>query len=287
MSNIGSGLEAILNRGFLSYQEQKNTFCEIVKTCKLSSGKFQPRSEASDLELEDLADSIRSQGILQPILVRPLPDGRYEIIGGDRRWQAAKLVGLEEVPVIVKNISDQEACAIALIENIQRKNLNPLEEAEALQRLHVEFKLSHEAVAKVVGRSRAAVTNLLRLLILSDSAKTYLSQDKISMGHARAIIALDYDDQEKACGIILSNQLSVRETEKLVRNMMAGSMLHSRVKREPVYDSQLENWSKTIASRFNVNIAMKMRADGQCSMMIRAKSKEELRKMLNLLDNEH
>jgi ParB family chromosome partitioning protein len=184
---------------------------------KLQRGQYQPRSQMNKESLQELADSIRSQGILQPIIVRPIGQDTFEIIAGERRWRAAQLAELANVPVLVKEIPDKAALAVALIENIQRENLSPIEEAAGLQRLVEEFGLTHEKAAMLVGRSRAAVSNLMRLLSLGDVARELLEQGKIEMGHGRALLALPIRDQDSAAREIYAKQLSVRQAEQLVR----------------------------------------------------------------------
>jgi ParB family chromosome partitioning protein len=185
---------------------------------KLQRGEYQPRTNMDQASLEELAASIKSQGIIQPILVRPIAGNMYEIIAGERRWRAAQIAQLDQVPVLVRNIPDEATLAVALIENIQRENLNPVEEAAGLKRLMDEFELTHEEMAKSVGRSRTAVTNLLRLLGLSHGAKQLLEHGKIEMGHGRAILALPIEQQDFAAAEVYSKRLSVRQTEALVKS---------------------------------------------------------------------
>lgn len=182
----------------------------------LQRGRYQPRNEISSTSLQDLVDSIRAQGIIQPIVVRKIADDRYEIIAGERRWRAAQLAGLTEIPAIIKNVPDEAALAIALIENIQRENLNPIEEAVALQRLVDEFGLTHQQIADSVGKSRAMVTNLLRLLSLHPEVKLFVEQGKLEMGHARALLTLSGEEQRLLAQTIVAEGLSVRATESLV-----------------------------------------------------------------------
>ncbi len=187
----------------------------------LTRSRYQPRAEILPDQLQELADSIRAQGIVQPIVVRAMVGGRYEIIAGERRWRAAQLAGLSEVPALVRDVSDQTAMAMALIENVQREDLNPLDEACALRRLHQEFGLTHQQVAAAIGRSRAAVTNLLRLLELSEPVQQLLRQGRLEMGHARALLALPGELQREAAQQIQLRGLSVRETEALVRRLQS------------------------------------------------------------------
>jgi ParB family chromosome partitioning protein len=185
----------------------------------IQRGKYQPRLDMHQESLQDLADSISAQGVVQPIVVRAIAAGRYEIIAGERRWRAAQLAGLHEIPAVVREVEDRAAIAIALIENIQRENLNPLEEARALERLIKEFELTHEQAAEAVGRSRAAVSNLLRLLDLEDSVKELVEKGALEMGHARALLALSGSKQREAARQVVSRGLTVRATEGLVKSL--------------------------------------------------------------------
>jgi ParB family chromosome partitioning protein len=186
---------------------------------RIQRGRYQPRRSFDQDSLRELADSIAAQGVLQPIVVRPLSENQYEIIAGERRWRAAQQAGLAEIPVVVRKVDEQTAIAIALIENIQRDDLNPLEEATALQRLLGEFGLTHMQVADAVGKSRTTVTNLVRLLELNDDVKEYLQQAKLEMGHARALLGIKGAEQSSAAARVVALGLSVRETEKLVRRL--------------------------------------------------------------------
>jgi len=187
-----------------------------LKLSRLQPGKYQPRTRMDEGSLFELAESIKAQGIMQPVLVRPIGGNGYEIIAGERRVRAAKLAGLDEVPVLVKDVPDEAAAAMALIENIQREDLNPLEEAHGIQRLVSEFKLTHEQAAQAVGRSRSAASNLLRLLNLSEPVQQMLMAGDIDMGHARALLPLDGAQQILCAGVVVAKKLSVREAEKLV-----------------------------------------------------------------------
>lgn len=224
---LGRGLEALLGSSEPSVEQASSSESggsSIERTPnslpieKMQPGVYQPRTNMDQDSLQELAASIRSQGIIQPILVRPITGDKYEIIAGERRWRAAQIAELHEVPVLVRNIPDEATLAVALIENIQRENLNPVEEAIGLKRLMDEFELTHEEMAKSVGRSRTAVTNLLRLLSLSYGAKALLEQGKIEMGHARAILGLESDYQDMVADEVYAKRLSVRQTEALVRS---------------------------------------------------------------------
>jgi ParB family chromosome partitioning protein len=185
----------------------------------IQRGRYQPRVDMRPESLEDLASSIRAQGVVQPIVVRAISSNRYEIIAGERRWRAAQMAGLHEIPAVVRQVPDQAAMAMALIENIQREELNPMEEAHALQRLLDEFGLTHQETADAVGRSRVAVTNLLRLLALNEDVKRLLENGDLEMGHARALLALSGELQSSAARIVVAKGLSVRETEQLVKQL--------------------------------------------------------------------
>ncbi|HET6654877.1 MAG TPA: ParB/RepB/Spo0J family partition protein [Gammaproteobacteria bacterium] len=185
----------------------------------IQRGKYQPRKDMHADTLEELADSIRAQGVVQPIVVRPLSGSRYEIIAGERRWRAAQIAGLHEIPAVIKDVPDRAAIAMALIENIQRENLNPLEEARALERLIDEFEMTHQQASEAVGRSRAAVSNLLRLLELTPATAKMVEEGRLEMGHARALLALKDAQQDAAAREVAAKGLSVRETEKLVRRL--------------------------------------------------------------------
>ncbi|HPB91430.1 MAG TPA: ParB/RepB/Spo0J family partition protein [Methylophilus sp.] len=209
---LGRGLDALL-----ANDAESGGDLRTLQVSQLRPGKYQPRSYMDDAALKTLADSIKTQGIMQPILVREVGDAQYEIIAGERRWRASQIAGLAEVPVLIKDIADESALAMALIENIQRENLNPLEEAQGIKRLIDEFAMTHEKAAEAVGRSRVAVSNLLRLLSLSHPVQDMLMQNKLDMGHARALIGLDAAEQIMLANKIVAQNLSVREVEILAK----------------------------------------------------------------------
>jgi ParB family chromosome partitioning protein len=215
LKGLGRGLDALLAGDMGSVGEADSLL--MLKVEQLQPGKYQPRSYMDDAALQTLADSIKAQGIMQPILVRQLADEQYEIIAGERRWRASQRAGLAEVPVLVRAIADEAALAMALIENIQRENLNPLEEAQGIKRLIDEFAMTHEKAADAVGRSRVAVSNLLRLLTLCAPVQEMLMHGKLDMGHARALVGLDGAQQVMQAEQIVQNNLSVREAENLVK----------------------------------------------------------------------
>ncbi|MDR5172111.1 ParB/RepB/Spo0J family partition protein [Methylobacillus flagellatus] len=219
LKGLGRGLDALLAGDVetVSANDTPNT----LSVSQLQPGKYQPRTHMDQASLASLADSIRAQGIMQPILVRRVADDKFEIIAGERRWRASQLAGLSEVPVLVREIPDESALAMALIENIQRENLNPLEEAQGIQRLINEFDMTHQAAADAVGRSRSVVTNLLRLQNLNKNVQEMLMQGQLDMGHARALLSLPEAKQIMAAEQIAQKQLSVREAEKLVKQLSA------------------------------------------------------------------
>jgi ParB family chromosome partitioning protein len=214
---LGRGLEALLGSSADIAEPVKiDGAPHTLPLDKLQAGKYQPRTRMDEGALQELAASIRAQGLMQPILVRPVAADRYEIIAGERRFRAARLAGLDEVPVLVRDVPDQAAAAMALIENIQREDLNPLEEAQGIQRLLDEFGFTHEQAAESVGRSRSAVSNLLRLLNLAAPVQTMLLAGDLDMGHARALLAVDAATQITLANQVVNKRMSVRETEKLV-----------------------------------------------------------------------
>ena len=214
LKGLGRGLDALLDRDSdgAPVSERQAT----LPLDQLQRGRYQPRTKMDDASLQELAASIRKQGLMQPILVRPIEGGRHEIIAGERRWRAAKLAGLAEVPVLVRDVPDSAALAMALVENIQREDLNPLEEAGGVQRLIDEFKLTHQEAAEAIGRSRAATSNLLRLLNLQKPVQAMVFDGKLEMGHARALLGLEGRRQESVARRVAARGLSVRQTESLV-----------------------------------------------------------------------
>lgn len=225
---LGRGLDALLGETVVASDSQDKL--RHVPIDMLKRGQYQPRTRMNKDALEELSQSIRARGVVQPIVVRPLGDGDYEIIAGERRWRAAQLAGLDTVPVVVRDIPDEAALVIALIENIQREDLNPIEEGMGLRRLLEEFGLTHEQVAAGVGRSRSAVTNLLRLLALSDKAKELLQEGKLEMGHARALLPLSESKQEALAREIVTRGLSVRQAEQMVRRVQRGKSKKPKAK---------------------------------------------------------
>ncbi|MDA8384424.1 MAG: ParB/RepB/Spo0J family partition protein [Betaproteobacteria bacterium] len=215
VKGLGRGLDALL----AGDEAATDSELRAVSVAWLQPGKYQPRTRMDEESLHQLADSIKAQGIMQPILVRPLAQGRYEIIAGERRWRAARLAGLMEVPVLVREVPDEAALAMSLIENIQREDLNPLEEAVGIQRLIDEFRMTHQSASEALGRSRATVSNLLRLLNLSPPVQELLMASQLDMGHARALLALAGPAQLEAARRVVREQWSVRETERFVARL--------------------------------------------------------------------
>lgn len=233
---------------------------------QLRPGKYQPRKHIPQETLQELADSIRQQGIIQPIVVRAIGYEQYEIIAGERRWRAAQIAKLTEVPALIYVIPDQKALALALIENIQREDLNPLEEAYALHRLIEEFGFTHQQTAEAVGKSRTNVTNILRLLNLTTSVKQWLEEKKLEMGHARALLMLPSEQQHQAAQIVISKGLSVRETEQLVKKYR--QLPKNKVKRSPSSDPNLVHFQTTLSERLGAKVVINHNTKGAGSLII-------------------
>ncbi|AWI54972.1 chromosome partitioning protein ParB [Aquabacterium olei] len=260
----------------------------VLKLDLLQPGKYQPRTRMDEGSLYELAESIKSQGIMQPILVRPVGEGRYEIIAGERRSRAAKLAGLDEVPVLVKAVPDEAAAAMALIENIQREDLNPLEEAQGLQRLTHEFGLTHEQAAQAVGRSRSAASNLLRLLNLAEPVQSMLMAGDIDMGHARALLPLDKALQITTANEVIAKKLNVREAEKLVAKVQGSAGRQTpllRVKGEKSRDVLRleEELSDLLTAAVQIHVKKRTKRGEQGEVTIGFGSLEELNGLIDKL----
>ena len=238
----------------------------------LQRGRYQPRKDIDPEKLKELSDSIAAQGIIQPIVVRKIADEKYEIIAGERRWRAAQLAELSEVPVLVKDIDDRAVMAVALIENIQREDLNALEEAEALHRLLDEFELTHQQIAESIGRSRATVSNLLRLLDLAPEVKTLLSKGALEMGHARALLGLEEAKQVEIAHKAVKQNLSVRAVEKLVREAQEGKPAPIEKKLDPDTLRLQREWSERTGAKVEIN----HQSNGKGKLVINYSSLEEL-----------
>ncbi len=274
MKGLGRGLDALLAKD----EEAGGGALKTVKLDELQPGKYQPRTRMDQASLEELARSLKAQGVMQPILARPLGKGRYEIIAGERRWRAAKLAGLREVPVVIREVPDSAALAMALIENIQRENLNPLEEATGIHRLINEFKMTHQEAAEAVGRSRTATTNLLRLLNLPQSVQALLYDSKIDMGHARALLALDGRRQEDLAIRVAERGLSVRETEKLVQDILNPKPKKSnRVKTS----RDILRFEEELSEKFGTQVEIKPGKRGAGKLVISYASHEHLEDLLS------
>lgn len=271
---LGRGLDALLSGGD-DEPVAKDTL-QMLSIDRLRPGKYQPRTRMDPASLAELADSIREQGVMQPILVRPIDGGRFEIVAGERRWRAAQQAGLREVPALVKVIPDQSALALALIENIQREDLDPLEEAQGLQRLIDEFGLTHEAAAKAVGRSRSAVTNLLRLTTLAKPVQDYLHDGALEMGHARALLALPVAQQGGAAARVVDGRLSVRETERLVQQMQNPARRTGRAQPRAGYDTDTARLENDLAERLGAPVRIEPGRKGAGRVVIRYSTLEQL-----------
>lgn len=242
----------------------------------LQRGQYQPRRDMDPAALEELAKSIKAQGIMQPIVVRPIAGNKYEIIAGERRWRAAQQAGLEQVPVIIRDVPDEAAIAMALIENIQREDLNPIEEAVALQRLQQEFELTQQEVADAVGKSRPAVANLMRLLQLPEEIKTFLSHGDIEMGHARAILGLTAQQQHEVVQTIIAKGLTVRQTEALVKQLQTPKTEAEKAKADP----DIARLEQKLAERLGANVKIKHGEKGKGQLVIHYTNLEELQGVL-------
>lgn len=279
---LGRGLDALLG-GANAATMQENTAqldereLQQLPLDVIQRGKYQPRRDIDPVTLEELAHSIRSQGVMQPIVVRPIGSGRYEIIAGERRWRASQQAGLDKIPALVRDVSDESAIAMALIENIQREDLNPIEEAVALQRLQQEFQLTQQQVADAVGKSRVTISNLLRLIALPEEIKTLLSHGDLEMGHARALLGLPAEQQVEGARHVVARGLTVRQTEALVRQWLSGS---ERSKDEPKSDPDIVRLEKRLAERLGSPVQIKHSEKGKGQLVIRYNSLDELQGVL-------
>ncbi len=272
---LGKGLDALLgSHEDLSKPSSADTL-ETLAIDLIQRGQYQPRQDFDSEALNELADSIRVQGVIQPIVVRPLAGKRsYEIIAGERRWRAAQIADLHDIPVIIKDVSDQTAMCLALIENIQRQDLNPLEEARALERLIKEFEMTHDATADAVGRSRSAVSNLLRLLELDNSVKKMLETRQLDMGHARAILVLAKGKQFEVAKKVVKQGLSVRATESLVQQLSSKDK-QSKPKKK-TKDPNISSLENNLSERLGASVAINHQANGRGKVEIRYNSLDEL-----------
>jgi len=275
MKGLGRGLDALLAKN------EESAGGDTLKTLKLEElqpGKYQPRTRMDQVSLEELARSLKSQGVMQPILARTLGKGRYEIIAGERRWRAAKIAGLRDVPVVIREVPDSAALAMALIENIQREDLNPLEEANGIHRLINEFKMTHQEASEAVGRSRAATSNLLRLLNLPQSVQTLLADGKIDMGHARALLALEGRRQEDTAKRVVEQDLSVRETEKAIQDI-----LNPKLKKPNKLKTSRDilGFEEALSEKFGTKVEIKPGKKGAGKLLISYANNEHLDDLLS------
>lgn len=273
-ARLGKGLDALLGNGLSAMTDSGKEELRHLPVDMLQRGKYQPRHHMNQEALQELADSIRVQGVVQPIVARSLPGGNYEIVAGERRWRASQLAGLDTIPAVVRDIPDEAAIAVALIENIQRENLNPMEEATALQRLIDEFQMTHQNVADSVGRSRAAVSNLLRLLSLNEDVRQLVDEGKLDMGHARALLALAGGKQSSAAKKVVFDDLSVRETESLVRKLLAES--GSPKKTTSKQDADVLRLQQDLSEKLGAKVKIQSGKGGRGKLSIDFNSVDEL-----------
>ncbi|AZS51562.1 ParB/RepB/Spo0J family partition protein [Entomomonas moraniae] len=279
---LGRGLDALLGGNSASIIPDQTAIVAQSELQQLpldiiQRGKYQPRRDIDPQSLEELAQSIKAQGVMQPIVVRPIGKGRYEIIAGERRWRASQQAGLDKIPALVREIPDETAIALALIENIQREDLNPIEEAVALQRLQQEFELTQQQVAEAVGKSRTAVTNLLRLISLPEDIKVMLAHGDLEMGHARALLGLPAERQAEGARFIVARGLSVRQAEALVRqwlNETTGKITQTQI------DPDITRLEQKLAERLGAPVVIKHNKKGKGELVIRYNSVDELQGVL-------
>ena len=272
---LGRGLDALLSKDDEGKTgEQLNTL--LIE--QIQTGKYQPRTRMDMESLAELAESIKAQGVMQPILVRPLAQGRYEMIAGERRWRAAQMAGLTHVPALVRQVPDESALAMALIENIQREDLNPLEEATGIQRLIVEFKMTHQNAAEAVGRSRSGVTNLLRLINLAAPVQQLLLQGKIDMGHARALLGLSAAKQIQLANLVAQKGLSVRQTERLAKQREKTTHIKTA---KP--DRDLIRFQEDLSEKLGTTVRIKSGKRGTGKLIINYSSLDELDSFISKL----
>jgi ParB family chromosome partitioning protein len=274
---LGRGLDALLDGG-----GNPNAAGEALQNLKISflqPGKYQPRTSMDQASLAELADSIKTRGVMQPILVRQISGGSYEIIAGERRWRAAQIAGLQEVPALIREVADEAALAMSLIENIQREDLNPLEEAQGIQRLIKEFGMTHQAAGRALGSSRSSISNLLRLLSLPASVQKLMMQGSLDMGHGRALLALPSSGQIKAANLVVNKKFSVRETEALV-GRMTGS---SSIKKYPKSDRDLLRLQEEVSAGLGAQITIKAGKKNTGNVLIHYSNLEQLDEILTRL----
>ena len=283
--SLGRGLDALLGQpGEVETKNQKQGLTEIPIE-QIGPGPFQPRKQIDESQLNELAQSIKVQGVIQPIVVREraIADShtgvRFEIIAGERRWRATQIAGLENIPAVIRTIADSEAVAVALIENIQRENLNPLEEANAFQRLIIEYEMSHQEVANSVGRARASITNALRLLELPSSVQELVNKKMLTMGHARALLSIeDRGMQLEVANLIVEKGLSVREAEGLVRKIVEKKKPNQQ---KTTVDPDIQRLEKDLTNRLGARVSIKHKKTGSGTLSIKYSSSDELEGILS------
>tara|TARA_B100000035_G_scaffold315481_1_gene336893 strand:- start:66464 stop:67303 length:840 start_codon:yes stop_codon:yes gene_type:complete len=270
---LGRGLDALLSNN--DENDVAGEGLTMLNIDQLIPGKYQPRQIMNEESLDELAESIKEQGVMQPLLVRKKDNDKYEIIAGERRWQASKKAGIKNIPVLIKNISNSSALAMALIENMQREDLNIIEEAKGIKKLIDDFEMTHESAAKALGKSRVTVSNILRLLNLTNQAQDYLLENKIEMGHARALLSLKPADQLMLCQKIISQKLSVREIEKLVSNSKIKNNLGSKQK-----DYDIERLENEISEKLGTSISINHRVKGSGFLKIQYSNLDHLNSII-------
>jgi ParB family transcriptional regulator, chromosome partitioning protein len=274
LKGLGRGLDALLSGNDDSVNLRESL--QNLKVSVLKPGKYQPRTRMDKDSLAELAESIKAQGVMQPVLVRPVSPGYYEIIAGERRWRAAQLAGLSEVPALIREVPDEAALAMSLIENIQREDLNPVEEAMGIQRLIKEFGMTHQAASEALGSSRSAVSNLLRLLNLPSPVQELLMEGKIDMGHGRALLSLPAAKQIETANLIVYKQLSVRETERLVNRIE-----HPIAKQRPKHDRDLLRLQENISTKLGAQVVINPGKKGKGTVVIHYSSLDQLEGILS------
>ncbi|MEJ2693490.1 MAG: ParB/RepB/Spo0J family partition protein [Candidatus Thiodiazotropha sp.] len=281
---LGRGLDALLG-GAQSTAEavpgQSHDSLNRLPVDLIQRGRYQPRREFDTDALRELADSIAAQGVIQPVIVRPVENDRYELIAGERRWRAAQQAGLDEIPVVIKEVTEEAAMAMGLIENIQREDLNPLEEANALSRLLNEFGLTHQEVAKAVGKSRTTVTNLLRLLELNEEVKQLVESRRLEMGHARALLGLKGEAQTEAANQVVKQGLSVRETERLVRRLQGAEDKPKSARAAATMDPDVRRLVNDLAEKLGAKVDLQQGTKGDGKLVIGFNSLDELEGILD------
>jgi len=291
---LGKGLDVLLSRGSTETMAsllgkpapappqaaEKDGDLKNIPIDLIQRGKYQPRTDMHEEALEELAASIRAQGVMQPIVVRPISSDKYEIIAGERRWRASQIAGLDSIPAIIKLVGDEATIAMSLIENIQRENLNPIEEAMALKRLQDEFELTQQEVADAVGKSRATVTNLMRLIGLSIDVRRMLEHGDLEMGHARALLSLPDIQQSEAARSVVGKGLSVRQTESLVRRFIAQGGSNNRAGPKMV-DSDIKNLEENLADKLGAKVMIQHTVKGKGQLVLKYNSLDELEGILS------